>query len=105
MTFEISVEQGWQGSSLEAVEPVASFPLQEDPKIPGLLSIGSEQPLDIPVTGGVTAWCAVTAQGRFVIEIKIDGRIYMRIDTAAPPKSQLMLPDNRLYQISVRNET
>jgi hypothetical protein len=105
MTLEIAVEQAWHGAMLESVEPVATFPLQEDPSAPGLLSIGAEQPLDVPVTGGVTVWCAVTALGRFIVEIKVDGRTFMRTDTAAPPTSQLRLPDNRLYQISVRHET
>lgn len=104
VSLAIAVEAHWKGTVLEALSPIATLPLRESSDQADLLTLG--EPFAFVLANGekLTAWCARTAMGRFVLEIKSEARTLLRTEASAPISAEFVLPDGKHYQFNIRGE-
>ena len=104
MHLSIGLEACWRGSILDTIKPIAILPLQADPEIAGLLTIGSLFHLELTDAQTLDVWCARTANNRYVIDIESENQPRIHIEADAPISSLLRLPDGKLYEFTIRLE-
>jgi hypothetical protein len=99
--LDIAVEAHWKGTVLETLNPVATLPLRACPDQADLLAL--DEPHEFVLANGerLTVWCARTATGRFVLEIKSGRRTLVHTEANAPISARLVLTDGKHYEFSV----
>lgn len=104
-SLEITIEDGWRGSILATVRPVANLHLIPQKSFPGLYSLGDEYSLKLLSGENVLVWCALTPQNQVKFSLKQGELELISLKTEMPFYAQARMSDGKLYQFSVKNDS
>lgn len=103
----INVELSWRGGTLDTVSNVAEFNLYENEKLQGLYGLSSCESKPVKLTNGelIHVWAALTSSHRYVFHIEHNKKILINLETESEFHLEAYMPDNKLYEFTIKNQT
>ena len=107
LKLSITVEATWRGGTLDTISNVAEFYLQENERIKGLYGLSSSESKPVKLTNGelIYVWAALTSSNCYVFHIEHNKRKLMSLEAESEFYLEAYMPDNKLYQFSIKSTT